>query len=273
VLGSDHPMLARLRAVHGRSLYVERDYVGAEASLRMALAVFERANGEGSPQVAAILNALALVLEELHRSDEALALYQRALTNLEANNGPGHIHVAKALNNIGVLELAVGRYESALTHLERSLAIKLEVFGPNALEVGWAEDDICRALHGLGRDDEAVIRCHAALRVYEALPERRPSSLVDAYTSLALAEAGRGRIDEARAALELADATIEKGGDLADQVLGRHHFEHAKLLWAWGEHERARTIAEQAITHYAGASAYYQRYGDDVRAWLAARAD
>jgi tetratricopeptide (TPR) repeat protein/predicted Ser/Thr protein kinase len=153
VLGSDHPMLARLRAVHGRSLYIEDDYVGAEASLRMALAVFERSNGEDSPQVGAILNALALVLEQVHRPDEALALYQRALTNFQLNNGPRHVYVGKALNNIGVLQLALKRYEPALTHLEQSLAIKLEVFGPDVAEVGSGKDDICRALHGLGRDD------------------------------------------------------------------------------------------------------------------------
>jgi tetratricopeptide (TPR) repeat protein/predicted Ser/Thr protein kinase len=273
VLGSDHPMLARLRAVHGRALYSQEDYAGAEASLRAALAVFERSNGEDSPQVGAILNALALVLEEQRRPDEALALYQRALTNFQRHNGPRHIYVAKALNNIGVLELALGRYESALTHIEQSLAIKLEVFGPHGMEVGWAEDNICRALHGLGRDDEAVIHCRAAIRVYEALPDPRPSSLVDAYTSLAIAEASLGHIDEARSALELADATIEKGGDIANWILGRHHFEHAKLLWAWGEHDEARTVAERAVERYAAASDFYQPHAEEVRAWLTARAD
>jgi tetratricopeptide (TPR) repeat protein/predicted Ser/Thr protein kinase len=273
VLGSDHPMLARLRAVHGRSLYDQQDYVGAEASLRAALAVFERTNGEGSPQVGAILNALALVLEEVHRPDEALALYQRALTNFQVNNGPRHLHVAKALNNIGVLELALERYEPALAHIEECLAIKLEVFGPDSVEIGWAKHDICRALHGLGRDDEAVIQCRDAIRVYETLPEPKPNSVVNAYTSLAVAEASLGHIDEARSALELADAIIEKGGDIAKQVLGRHHFEHAKLLWVWGEHDEARTVAEQAIDHYAAASPYYQRFGDDVRAGLTAQAD
>jgi tetratricopeptide (TPR) repeat protein/predicted Ser/Thr protein kinase len=273
VLGSDHPMLARLRAVHGRSLYAEEDYVGAEASLRAALAVFERSNGEGSPQVGAILNALALVLDARHRPDEALVLYQRALTNFQVNNGPRHVYVSKALYNIGVLELALGRYESALTHLEQTLSIKLEVFGPDSAEVGWVEDDICRTLHGLGRDDEAVLHCRAAIRVHEALPEPRPSSLIDAYTSLAVAEASLGHIDVARSALELADATIEKGGDLANHVLGRHHFEHAKLLWAWNEHDEARTVAEQAIDRYSAASDYYQPRVDEVREWLTARAD
>ncbi len=273
VLGSDHPMLARLRAVYGRSLYDQGEYAAAEAPLRAALAVFERTNGEDSPQVGSILNALALVVETLHRPDEALALYERALNNLQSHNGPRHIHVAKALNNIGVLQLALGRYELALTALEQSLSIKLEVFGPNALEVGWSEDDTCRALHGLGRNDEAVIHCRNALRVYESLPEPRPSPMVDAYTSLAMAEAGRGRIDEARSTLALADVIIEKHTDLSDQVLGRHHFEHAKLLWAWGEHDQARALAEQAIEHYAATSDYYQPKGDEVRAWLSGRAD
>jgi hypothetical protein len=128
-------------------------------------------------------------------------------------------------------------------------------------------------LHGLGRDDEAVLHCRAAIRVHEALPEPRPSSLIDAYTSLAVAEASLGHIDVARSALELADATIEKGGDLANHVLGRHHFEHAKLLWAWNEHDEARTVAEQAIDRYSAASDYYQPRVDEVREWLTARAD
>jgi tetratricopeptide (TPR) repeat protein len=273
VLGSDHPMLARLRAVYGRALYIVDDFVGAEASLRAALVVFERTNGEDSPQVGAILNALALVLEQLHQHDEALALYQRALTNLQLNNGPRHIYVGKALNNIGLLQLALGRYEPALTHIEQSLAIKLEVFGPDAVEIGSAKDNICRALHGLGRDDEAVIQCRDAIRVYEALPEVKPRMLVDGYTSLAMVEASLGHIDVASEALEHADAILEKNADIDDHILGRHHFEHAKLLWAWGEHDEARTLAEQAIDRYASASAFYHPYGDEARAWLSARAD
>jgi tetratricopeptide (TPR) repeat protein len=269
VLGSDHPMLARLRAVHGRSLYIVDDFVGAEASLRMALEVFERSNGEDSPQVGAVLNALALVMEQVHRNDEALALYQRALTNLQVNNGPRHIYVAKALNNIGVLELALGRYESALSHIEQSLAIKLEVFEPDAAELGSIKDNICRALHGLGRDDEAVIQCREGIRAYESLPEQKPGSLVHVYTSLAMAEASLGHIDVARTSLELADAIIEKGGELADDAVGRHHFEHAKLLWAWGEHDDARIEAQQAIDRYAAASDYFRPRGDEVREWLA----
>ena len=112
-----------------------------------------------------------------------------------------------------------------------------------------------------------------AIRVYEGLPEPRPSSVVDVYTSLAMAEAGLGHIEVARSTMEFADATIAKGGDLADQMLGRHHFEHAKLLWECGEHDKARTVAEQAIERYAAAAVYYKSYGDEVRAWLAARAD
>ena len=88
-----------------------------------------------------------------------------------------------------------------------------------------------------------------------------------------MAEAGRGQIDEARSALELADAIIEKNSDLSDQVLGRHHFEHAKLAWAWGQHDEARFLAEQAIERYTAASDYYRPKGDEVRAWLSARTD
>lgn len=123
--------------------------------------------------------------------------------------------------------------------------------------------------------EEAVTHCHAGIRVYEALPEPRPGPLVDVYTSLAVAEASLGHVDEARTALELADAIIDSPADLTNhhQVLGRHHFEHAKLLWVWGEHARARALANQSIDRYAVAGANYQRHLDEVRTWLAARAD
>jgi tetratricopeptide (TPR) repeat protein/predicted Ser/Thr protein kinase len=272
LLGDNHPWLAKLRATLGRVLYNRQEFAGAEAQTRAALAVLERAYGNDSPNVAAVLNALALILDEQRRFDESLAIYERALANVRTNNGVRHINAAKILQNMGVVQVELGDYERALQNFEQGLEIKRELYGPESVEIGWTEDNICRALHGLGRYSEALVHARAAVDVFAAQDPRYDSGLVQSWTSVAIVELALGHTDEALRMLELADARIAANSaeTIGYAQIGRHDFESAKLLWK-GEPGKARALAERSLENYTRASVYYRPRRDEVAAWLAER--
>jgi tetratricopeptide (TPR) repeat protein/tRNA A-37 threonylcarbamoyl transferase component Bud32 len=273
VLGDDHPWQAKLRTTLGRVFYTRRDYARAEVEMRAALRVFERAHGEDSANVTAALNGLALVLDQQRRFDEALALYQRALTNVRANNGPRHANAGKILHNMGLVHLELGDYAKALAHVEEALAIKREVYGPSSVEVARAHDDVARALHGLGRDSEAAVHARAAVDLFAALDTPDDTGTVETWTTLAIVEIGLGHGDAALHLFELADARIAQSTpeEIGRHVVARHAFEYAQLLWTRGEHDEARSLAEQSAQHYEQSGNYYQPERDEVAAWLAER--
>ena len=271
LLGDDHPWLARLQATRGRVFYEQSNYVAAEADLRAALVVLERSVGEGSPQVGGVLNGLAVLLDEQRRFDEAAPLFERAAANYRASLGPRHAEVAKVLHNLGLLQLEIGDTEQAIINLEEAKAIRYELFGTRSAQVGWIEDAVCRGLHALGREQEAITHCVAGLEVIAALELGDASPAIALSTSLALAELGSGDREAARRTLEANQARVDSVGaqTLGYPIAGRQEFEYAKLLALLGEHDEARRLAELAAEHYALASEYYQPTRDAIRAWLA----
>lgn len=83
--------------------------------------------GPDHPDVAQILNNLALLYEGQGRYAEAEPLLRRALAIAEKALGPEHPHVAMSLNNLAGLYEAQGRYAEAEPLFRRSLGIREKV--------------------------------------------------------------------------------------------------------------------------------------------------
>ena len=102
----------------------------AEVALREGLADAQRADPDGL-QVAATLNALAIVVSELGRAAEAVAIGRPALAIRERQLGPGHPEVAIALNNLAAHHALLRRYPEAATLYLRALAVQELSLGPD----------------------------------------------------------------------------------------------------------------------------------------------
>jgi tetratricopeptide (TPR) repeat protein len=75
-------------------------YADAEPLFRRALAILEESLGPDHPDVALVLNNLALLLQATNRLGEAEPLYRRALAILERAFGPEHSSTVMRLGHL-----------------------------------------------------------------------------------------------------------------------------------------------------------------------------
>ncbi|MBK9037001.1 MAG: serine/threonine protein kinase [Myxococcales bacterium] len=275
-------------------------YEAAVPVLERALAIWTELD-PSDLAVARVLNTMANVAAYRGRSDDAVALYTRALAQSEAALGPDHPDVAKVLANLADAELERGGAASSLARCQHAVAIYRATPGADPRSSEHAGRCVGVALHQLGRLDEA----RATLAEAVAVGERgQPPSGFLPYTLTALA-AVEAELGDPAAALALADralalhnpsdrhkATAVRGGALVD--LGRGaaarpeleaaladftggaddraalEFALARALWTDRRtRPRARGLAEAARQRYADVGQARARAAVD--AWLRAR--
>ena len=85
--------------------------------------------------VAADLAALAALVQEQHRFDEAEKLYRRAIAIFEAAFGPMHYELGVNYNNLAALHAAEGNLREAENLYQRALDIKQQLLDHNHPDV------------------------------------------------------------------------------------------------------------------------------------------
>ena len=96
-----------------------------------ALTIIEATYGPDHPDVAAALNNLALILQDLGDPAAARPLLERALTIAETTYGPDHPIVATRLNNLAMILWRLGDPDAGRLLAERALAITEAAHGPD----------------------------------------------------------------------------------------------------------------------------------------------
>ena len=106
---------ARFRTLHNLVIqYAQAGrYEVAVPLCRQALDDLEKTHGHMHPDVATMLNILALVFRDQNKFHEALQLLQEALNIREQTLGHDHPAVAATLNNLAVLYGKKNRYKEA----------------------------------------------------------------------------------------------------------------------------------------------------------------
>jgi tetratricopeptide (TPR) repeat protein len=103
-LGPDPPRTLRpCRHDLGGLYHARRDFEAAEPFARRAVEARVKAVGTGDLPVAVDSAALAPILDELRRRDEAEALLRDALVVVEREYGADHNEVAVTLNNLAAI--------------------------------------------------------------------------------------------------------------------------------------------------------------------------
>ncbi|MES1208246.1 MAG: serine/threonine-protein kinase, partial [Pseudomonadota bacterium] len=108
-----------------------------------ALALKEKALGREHPDVGASEGNLAVALQTLGRSQEALEHVDRSIEILEAGLGAGHPELATQLSNRGEILNALGRYRDARSSFEKARVIWER-------ELGLDNRNLAYALTGIG---------------------------------------------------------------------------------------------------------------------------
>ena len=105
----------RMDVVWWRAVFLHglNDFAESEKAYQEVLSFKEIHLGPEHPEVATILNDLALLNKSRGEYNKAKSLYERALAIDEKVNGYTHPDTARDLNNLGELYYAIGQYDKA----------------------------------------------------------------------------------------------------------------------------------------------------------------
>ncbi|MBV9927649.1 MAG: hypothetical protein JOZ96_21705 [Acidobacteria bacterium] len=141
--------------------------------------------------------------------DRALVEHTAASYHLEQ---AGHTrYLANNENNLAVLFNRIARHEEARRHLARARALLVSL--KDAVIVAQCDETLARVLVNEGHLDEAERVALSAVRVFE--DGDRQALLVEALTTLGVAQARAGRGEEARQSFARAVEVGEAAGDRA----------------------------------------------------------
>ncbi|HTA18067.1 MAG TPA: tetratricopeptide repeat protein [Polyangia bacterium] len=130
---------------------------------RRALGIKEKVLGADDPDVAATLSNMALTLNTLKRSDEALSTIDRTMSIFKHSLGAAHPRVADALSNRGEILLSLGRPAEALVGYQDAQRIWEREGGADNPATAFALTGIGRSLTALNRSREALTPLESAL--------------------------------------------------------------------------------------------------------------
>jgi DNA-binding CsgD family transcriptional regulator len=211
-------------------------FLAAAELTREAIERAEQIGGtEGNPWEVGF-HSLALAM--LGRLEEAEAAATRVVTMAEADPAVD-LDEAPARLALGVIALARGQFAEAATHLQRVDRAKREA-GIREPRLFAHAGDLIEALVGAGElDDAADVLAQLALQAHDSGGQW---SLGAAARCEAIMHAARGRLDEARVAVERAVSILE-GLPMP--------FERARTLLAAGQiyrRRREKSLARKALT-------------------------
>ena len=172
-------------------------YAEAIPLAQRELAIYEKAFGPNHPDVATVLNNLALLHFSQGRYADAEPLLKRSLAIYEKAHGSDHPHVAVALNALAVLYRNQGRYADAEPLYKRSLAISEKALGPDHPDVARSLNNLALLYDHEGRYAEAEPLYKRSLAIREkALGPDHPD-VAGSLNNLALLYDHEGRYAEA----------------------------------------------------------------------------
>jgi len=191
----------------GRFLSNNACYDEAEQLYRRALEIDEQCHGASSPEVAASLNNLAILLVATDRPSEAEPLLRRALEIDEQFSGPEDAAVAICLNSLAELLRSTNRLSEAELLYRRALDIYERFYKPDNPAVAACLNNLAELLRTTSRLSEAELLYRRALDIEERSLGKDHPLVALVLNNLGLVLAATNRPSEAeplyRRALEI----------------------------------------------------------------------
>lgn len=228
-------------------------YAEAEPFFQQAIHIREHVWGPDHPEVARVLNYLAVLYWHQGRYRDAEPLFKRILSIQEQTLGPEHADTAKTLNNLAVLYGSQGRYAEAEPLFQRILSIREQTLGPDHSDTATTLNNLALLYREQGKDAEAEALYVRALAVHEYTLGPEHIRVAQVLNNLAEVYQDQGRDAEAEPLLRRARSILEQvlGPDhpdmvgvlnnLADLLQNQQRSSEAEALY-----ERALRIGEQS---------------------------
>jgi tRNA A-37 threonylcarbamoyl transferase component Bud32/tetratricopeptide (TPR) repeat protein len=199
-----------------------------------ALAAAERIFGPDHPKTAEFAYDLGAALEQRERSDEATALFERAITIWTHAHGRPHPQLARAHLLLAHFALAAGDLAAASRHAQALRDIHDATLPADHVDRGDAAMLRSRIAALRGERGEALAAAREALRLWSPGAEPSADHIVELRLDIAAAELGLDELDAAgadyRALLALPLGPAHEGLarlGLAELALRRGHLDAA----------------------------------------------
>lgn len=244
-------------------LYGSGRYDEALSPAERALAISSSIYGPEHPDVALMLNGVALICVAKGDYSRAEPLYERALAiysklaasgRLESTRKAATGNVATTLNNLAELYRTKGEYARAERFYERALAIVEGLSGPEAAEVATTLNNLANLYRAEADYARAEPLFRRALKIYAKVEGTEHPDVALVLNNLGAIYQDRGDYDRAEPLYLRALAIREK-------ALGKEHPDVAstlsnlaELYGSKGEYARAQQLHIRALAIYVKAS-------------------
>ena len=250
--GAAVPDLARVADAVAHIAYVldgrpERDGE-AELWYRRALALRERAYGNGHPMVAAAMSDLSEFLSRHGKSAEAITLARQHLEIMRRVYGAEHPIVAGALSASGTSLYQAGRLTEAEPLFRQAIAMNVRLHGPDDLHVAGVEVNLARLLIDRHAYAEAESLLHDAIRIRRI--GQPPGTAVSAT-----AEGMLGTLYTRTGRYTSAESLLRQSISHLEQEVGREHPDLREMYGWLADLEQLRGQREAAARDRAVALA------------------
>jgi tetratricopeptide (TPR) repeat protein len=239
----------------GMFYHIQGLYALAEPWYQQCLSTAQAHIGEAHPNVARILNNLAILYKAQGSYSEAEPLYERAFALSQRLLGNENLDVAVNLNNLAGLYKAQGRYSKAEPLYEQALALRKRLLGDEHPDIAASLDNLAGLYQAQGRYSEAEPLHKQALGLYKQfLREERPdvavSDVAVTLDNLARLYTAQGRYIEAEPLYEEAVVLSKRwqGNDHPDVATSLNNL--AGLYKAQGRYSKAESLYKQALAVY-----------------------
>jgi len=220
-------------------------YLEAIPLAQRVVAITEAARGPDHPDVARVLNRLALLYQIQGRYADVEPIYKRSLAIREKALGPDHPDVAWSLFYLASLCEQQGRYIDAEPLYKRSLAIREKTRGPDHPDVADSLNSLAELYREQGRYADAEPLFKRSLAIYEKTLGPDHINVADSLNQLASLYRHQARYADAEPLYKRSLAIREK-------ALGPDHPHVAQVL-----NNLAALYDEQG--RYADAEPLYKR--------------
>jgi tetratricopeptide (TPR) repeat protein len=222
-------------------------YALAEDPYQRCLKAMQELLGDRHPDVANIINNLAVLYSSQGRYEEAEPLLKQALALCQELLGESHPSVATSINNLAVLYKSQGRYEEAEPLYKQALAMRQELLGESHPNVANSINNLAGLYRSQGRYEEAEPLYKQAIALCQELLGERHPDVATSINNLAVLYSSQGRYEEAELLYKQAIA-------LRQELLGERHPDVASsinnlagLYCSQGRYEKAEPLYKQAL--------------------------
>jgi tetratricopeptide (TPR) repeat protein len=239
--------LASLAYKVAQYLRMRGQYAEAELLYQHALRIREYVLGLDHPDVARVLNNLAILYWSQGKYAEAEPLYQRALHIRERVLVPGHPDLASSLNNLALLYWSQGKYAEAEPLYQRTLHIREQAQGPDHPDLASSINNLAALYWDQGKYAQSEQLYQRALLILEKALGLDHPVVAHTLNNLGLLYYDQGKYREAEPLYQRTLLILEQtqGSNHPDLAQALNNL--AALYYSQGKYPESESLFQRAL--------------------------